>query len=721
MADKNSKDLLKLEVNSTTVAPKSCLESKLFVCKKDSPFPLSEAPLQKPSMSPVPKSHVLGKVHDFLGIISESNKKLLQDAKDNPENYDIEVLDGKESEYIEMDLMLGVADLHTPEAIAAAESAMAGRPPLIHLAGSEDSSDEDDDNKDKEVGPQSATCGSKDEERDSSSKTSRKQKPKKRSKIVELSCPSLLCAQLFVIVNCLNTTNTNVTISIKDDPTPLPIATIFKFPSPLPTWPSGGGFATGEIDLGGLQIRQISSFQQVGSASDGGPDNLGATFFEPSSVPDGFSMLGAYAQPNNQPLFGWLNTPQNTAYFWLPTPPDGYRPVGLVVTASPDKPSLDQIRCVRSDFTDEAETDTWIWGESGLNVYALRPKTRGTNAQPISVGTFIVQTDQNSTIYLSILKNINTAFTSAPNLNQIEALFETYSPWIYFHPDEKYYPSPVNWFFANGALLYTRGDESNPVSIQPDGSNLPQGGSNDGAYWLDLPVDGQGKDNVAKGDMQTAEVYLHVKPVLGSTFTDIQVWVFYPYNGHAVAKLGFIKRISLGRIGEHVGDWEHVTLRISNFDGTLYRVFYAEHNGGNWVDSSLLEYVYANKFVVYASLNGHASYYRAGLVLLGGGKDGVGIRDDTWKGLLMDSGAGFTVVEADGLSVVAPPWLGYKREWGPKLTFEFWKEVEKVERFLIGPLRKKFRKLINNLPSELYGEEGPTGPNDKTNWDGDEN
>ncbi|GFP96543.1 hypothetical protein PHJA_001798400 [Phtheirospermum japonicum] len=191
MAEKNSKDLLKLEVNTKTVTSTSCLESKLFVCKKDNSFPLFEAPLQKPSMSPVPKSHV----HDFLGIISESNKKLQQDAKNNPENYDIEMLNGKESEYIEMDLMLGVVDLHTPEVIAAAESAMAGRPPLIHLEGSKNNSDEYDGDEDKEekiskpnyeTGP-SATCGSKDEERDSSSKTSRKHKPERLSKIVELS------------------------------------------------------------------------------------------------------------------------------------------------------------------------------------------------------------------------------------------------------------------------------------------------------------------------------------------------------------------------------------------------------------------------------------------------------------------------------------------------------------------------------------------------------
>ncbi|KAB1208613.1 hypothetical protein CJ030_MR7G007737 [Morella rubra] len=93
---------------------------------------------------------VLGKVKDFLGVISEANKKLKLGEKDNSENYDIEVLSGNESAVIEMDLMLGVADLHTPEAVAAAESAMAGSRPVIPLAAgssrtdSEETSDSDD-------------------------------------------------------------------------------------------------------------------------------------------------------------------------------------------------------------------------------------------------------------------------------------------------------------------------------------------------------------------------------------------------------------------------------------------------------------------------------------------------------------------------------------------------------------------------------------------------
>ncbi|CAA0812043.1 Plant protein of unknown function (DUF946 [Striga hermonthica] len=540
--------------------------------------------------------------------------------------------------------------------------------------------------------------------------------------------------------------------SIKDydeeSPQPLPIDTIFKLPFSLPKWPQGSGFGTGVIDLGGLQIQQITSFNKIWAANYGGPDNLGATFFEPASIPDGFSMLGHYAQSNNRPLSGWVivaktdasdalgeilkpptdytlqSTADTNAYFWTPTAPDGYKPVGLFVTTTPEKPPLDKIRCVRADFTDELETDVGIWsgGDNGPTAYWLRPKTRGSKAPALSAGTFVVLNgtqDPNAAMPISSLKNKSPTFWSMPNLDQIQALFSTYAPYIYFHPDENYLPSSVNWFFTNGALLYTKGNESSPVPIAlPDGPNLPPGGPNDGSYWLDLPADKQAREKIVRGDLQTAEVYLHVKNVLGASFTDVQVWVFYPFNGRATARLGPIKRISLGQIGEHVGDWEHVTLRISNFDGALSRVFFAQHGGGEWVDSSLLEFPNGNKFAVYPSLNGHASYHRAGLTLLGNCDD-VGIRDDAARGeASMDTGARFVVVAAE--EVAAPPWLEYSREWGPKVSYDIAEELKKVEKVLIGSLKSKFKKFVSSLPQEVLGEEGPTGPKMKSNWEGDE-
>ncbi|XP_028788806.1 uncharacterized protein LOC114744826 [Neltuma alba] len=547
--------------------------------------------------------------------------------------------------------------------------------------------------------------------------------------------------------NCL-TLSCAKGISKKDQT--LPIDATFKLPAPTPVWPPGDGFASGIIKLGDIQVAQISTFNKVWTSYEGGPDNLGATIFEPTRLPEGFSILGYYSQPNNKPLFGWvlvakdnsstsqpaLKEPLNykliwssnstqfsrnsPAYFWLPTPPDGYKAVGNLVTTTLDKPSLDKIRCVRSDLTDQIETFNWIWGPGAssdsneFNIYEIRPSNRGTKAQGLHVGTFLAQNGgNNSLLSISCLKNANLNLASMPNLQQIQAIVQAYSPIMYLHPDEEYLPSSVNWFFGNGGLLYRRGRESHPVPIQPNGTNLPQDHYNDGSYWLDLPADEANKERVKRGDLQSSQAYLHIKPMFGGAFTDIAFWVYYPFNGPERVKVEFVT-ISLGKIGEHVGDWEHVTLRVSNFNGELQRVYFSEHSGGTWVDSSELEFKNKNKPIVYSSLHGHALYHKAGVHHQG--------TDITSKSkIIMDMGVGYEVISVKylGSQIVEPPWLNYFREWGPVISYDIAKELKKV-KWLPGKLKKFLDNIVNSLPSEVLGEEGPTGPKVKSNWNGDE-
>ncbi|KAL4561522.1 hypothetical protein LXL04_033689 [Taraxacum kok-saghyz] len=541
---------------------------------------------------------------------------------------------------------------------------------------------------------------------------------------------------------------------------PLPIESIFKLPSSIPHFPPGDGFATGTIDLGGLQVCQISSFTKIWAALQGGPDNRGATFYEPSSLPNGFFMLGCYSQSNNRPLFGWIlagksvsNEPSQSSlamptdysliwssephklkqdggngYIWLPTPPNGYKAVGYVVTNSPEKPSVQKVRCVRSDFTDVIEVDSWIWGldkkinTNNLNLYESRPKDRGINALSVPTGLFVVQNSgaQADESLVSCLRNTKNNIMAMPNLSQVEELIRTYSPRIYFHPNEEYLPSSVKWFFQNGALLYEKGKETEPSHIEPDGSNLPQGGSNDDSYWLDLPIDNSAKERVKKGDLEHVGAYFHIKPMFGATFTDIALWVFYPFNGPARVKVEVIN-VSLGKIGEHVGDWEHLTLRVSNYNGELKSVYFSEHSGGQMLKSSEIEFEDGNKPVAYASLHGHALYSKPGLVLQGGGR--IGIRNDTGKGKeVMDTGVRSTVVAGEYLAslVAEPPWLNYSRKWGPKISYDINNEIKKVRSILPKIVRGAFDKFVRGLPSEILGEDGPTGPNMKNSWTGDE-
>ncbi|CAJ1977300.1 unnamed protein product [Sphenostylis stenocarpa] len=202
-----SKELLQFEHKGT---PLSSLESAVLLSgnKRESNIQTRRLPSHgAPLTSPLPPSQLLGKVKDFLGVMSEANKQLELDAKDHPENYDIEELNGNESEVIEMDLMLGVADLKTPEAVAAAESAISTFQPVIPLAadGSETDSEDssaDNDNEDDEIENSDNDCndgsigekgnGSVNQESISGNDNIHEQRKgnghsKKRPRIVELS------------------------------------------------------------------------------------------------------------------------------------------------------------------------------------------------------------------------------------------------------------------------------------------------------------------------------------------------------------------------------------------------------------------------------------------------------------------------------------------------------------------------------------------------------
>ncbi|KAK7405990.1 hypothetical protein VNO78_07602 [Psophocarpus tetragonolobus] len=537
----------------------------------------------------------------------------------------------------------------------------------------------------------------------------------------------------------------------------------FLLPSPLPQWPQGQGFASGIVNLGEIEVCKVTGFEFVWNGNIGKP----VAFYKPVGIPDGFHILGHYCQPSNKPLWGfvlvvrevgtgssetingdklpalknpldytlvWCSSarskelPVGCAYFWVPQPPEGYRVLGYLVTDSCERPDLDDMVCVRADLTDNCEPYRVMLDaasaipEFPFQVWSLRPCDRGMLGKGVSVGTFLCSScwNKGEEVPVACLKNLNPVVPAMPRLPQIHALIEHYGPTVFFHPEEVYLPSSVEWFFNNGALLYRKGVPTGEV-IDAAGSNLPGGGTNDGEFWIDLPSDDH-RDFVKHGDLKSAKLYVHVKPALGGTFTDISMWVFCPFNGPSTLKIGLTSR-AFSKVGEHVGDWEHFTLRICNFTGELWSIYFSQHSGGKWVDAYDLEYIDGNKAVVYSSKNGHASYPHPGTYIQGSFKLGIGIRNDSARSkFYVDSSVQYELVAAEYLGdvVTEPQWLQFMREWGPKIVYDSKTELDKIINALPRGLRHSFGCLIKKLPVELYGEEGPTGPKEKNNWIGDE-
>lgn len=534
----------------------------------------------------------------------------------------------------------------------------------------------------------------------------------------------------------------------------------FSLPAPIPQWPKGQGFATGTINLGEIEVTEITKFEFILGINLSNNSKNGVGFYKPVGVPSGYFSLGHYCQSNDKPLRGFVLAAREVAkpeppallkpldytlvwslddggeenvhgygYFWLPQAPEGYKALGFVVTNKPDKPELEEVRCVRADLTDRCESHHLIldmtskFSQLPFGVWNTRPRHRGMNGKGVLVGTFFGSSDWSSPEELSIacLKNLNSDLHGMPNLDQIHALVRHYGPTLFFHPDEVYLPSSVSWFFDNSALLYKK-EESISENIDGEGSNLPAGGKNDGKYWIDLPSNDSEK-RVKNGNLESSKLYVHVKPALGGTFTDIAMWVFCPFNGPATLKVGMMN-ISLSKIGQHVGDWEHFTLRVSNFTGELWRIYFSQHSGGEWVDVTDLEFIEGNKAIVYSSKSGHASYPHPGMYLQGSSKLGMGIRNDAARSkFYVDSSERYEIVAAEYLgdgAVSEPCWLQFMREWGPTIVYGSKTELDKIIKRLPFMVRYSVESIFGKFPVELYGEEGPTGPKEKNNWAGDE-
>ena len=531
---------------------------------------------------------------------------------------------------------------------------------------------------------------------------------------------------------------------------------------------SGQGFATGRIRLGEIEVLKITEFESIWNCNLLHGKTKGLTFYKPVGIPDGFFCLGHYCQPNDQPLRGhvlvariatspeeeigsihepldlpalrkplnytliWSGETQHNGcgYFWLPNPPVGYKAMGFVVSDRPEQPRLEEVRCVRADLTESCETcDILLATDSKsfkypFQVWNTRPCERGVLCRGVSVGTFYCTTnlDPEEKLDIACLKNLDITLHAMPNLDQIHALIKHYGPTVFFHPDEVYLPSSVQWFFKNGALLYQDGNQKGePIDYQ--GLNLPSGGENDGAFWIDLPNDDEARGNLKFGNLESAELYVHVKPAMGGTFTDIMMWVFCPFNGPATLKVGLMS-IAMSKIGEHVGDWEHFTLRVSNFTGELWSMFFSQHSGGEWVDPFNLEFIEGNKPTVYSSKNGHASFPHPGTYLQGSSKLGIGVRNDAARSkFIVDSSTKYQIIAAgylgDGI-IQEPCWLEYMREWGPTIVYDSRSELDKLIDLLPLFVRFSVENIFELFPTELYGEEGPTGPKEKDNWAGDE-
>jgi hypothetical protein len=117
------------------------------------------------------------------------------------------------------------------------------------------------------------------------------------------------------------------------------------------------------------------------------------TFWRPIVEDPEYYLIGDYIQPGYSPAYGTSyivkavnDDPQHpvikppTGYnqiwtdrgsggdhdgsIWFPVPPNGYIAIGWVCQSGYSPPSL-RYGCIRMDFVEESEANTWLWSDAG--------------------------------------------------------------------------------------------------------------------------------------------------------------------------------------------------------------------------------------------------------------------------------------------------------------------------------------------------------------------
>ena len=217
-------------------------------------------------------------------------------------------------------------------------------------------------------------------------------------------------------------------------------------------------------------------------------------------------------------------------------------------------------------------------------------------------------------------------------LAQLNDLISRHAPVIYFHPDEAYFPSSFEWYLARAVLI--NGHDHSVIARHPAPHELPTGPADPtdpDRYWLTFDRDLAGPalephqaapGDPRRGDPAHAKAYVRAvhHPDLGAT--DLQFWMFYPYDGPGLARLRPVELgamrcdhlLSLWPGGMHEADWELAVVRIDHATFQPSAVFTSQHKGG---DAHLGGAALARleredgRIRLYSSLYGHATYAHA--------------------------------------------------------------------------------------------------------------
>lgn len=187
-----------------------------------------------------------------------------------------------------------------------------------------------------------------------------------------------------------------------------------------------------------------------------------------------------------------------------------------------------------------------------------------------------------------------------------------FSPIVFFHPEEKYFPCSIESILRNSTLI----DEDNEIILEKPSEEDLLHHSQDNSRLSINPLIFQGdalrefwQENKQHKAIE-APMYVSVQVPDDFSYIDIHYIFLFAYNGpqSAVVRLPFqAYDVSLPHFAEHEGDIESVSVRVSGDFNTIIQVRMEAHGYSTYYEPNDLDFK-DQHVLVRSALNSHASY-----------------------------------------------------------------------------------------------------------------
>lgn len=189
-----------------------------------------------------------------------------------------------------------------------------------------------------------------------------------------------------------------------------------------------------------------------------------------------------------------------------------------------------------------------------------------------------------------------------------KSLVDKWSPIIYLHSNEKYFPCSVDWLNKNAVLVDH--NTSPPTFISPvtnmDLYNVSK------KYNFERRVSGDIIWSFGS-EMYPGELPIKDVPIYALVKNkDGKIYIIYTF---IFARNGEYSILGLADAGQHPADIEQMVVELDENTGELLKVFYGAHSTWvrKWVDAKNVP-MENGKIVAYMALHGHGLYEKPGTV-----------------------------------------------------------------------------------------------------------